>query len=269
MLLINLFQSTPQKKQAESCSTSDQSSQVHSISCQEKSDSSSRGPNQFENPDSKQSEGDCNEKKRKKKRKHNEEGEETVEQNGDVAGDTTAKNGSDSELHTKKKPKKKKKMKHKDKELEEHTPSGDDVIVGQSDENLSAAMPIKKKKKKHKRKHMEEDGVDTVMQNLQKDSGTKESDAIHAESHEAGVEDKGGGVDVLAAEELSSKKSHKRKHKEGKTPDSMDSQCSVLSTSSCTDDGILEPSTKKLKVDSPGLEFVRSKKSKHRHSHKS
>ena len=264
MLLINLFQSTPQKKQAESCSTSDQSSQVHSISSQEKSDSSSCGPNQFENPDSKQSEGDRNEKKRKKKRKHNKEGEETVEQNGDIAGDTTAKNGSDSELHTKKKPKKKKKMKHKDKELEEHTPSGGNVVVGQSDENLSAAMPIKKKKKKHKRKHMEEDGVDMVMWNLQKDSGAKESDAIHAESHEVGVEDKGGGV----VEELSSKKPHKRKRKEGKTPDNMDSQCSVLSTS-CTDDGILEPSTKKLKVDSPGLEFVRSKKSKHRHSHKS
>ena len=258
----------------ESCCTGDKSSQVHSVSCQEKSDCLSRGPNQFENSGSNQSGGDCNEKKRKKKRKHDEEGEETVEQNGDVTGDTTAGNGSDSELHTTK-PKKKKKMKHKDKQFEEHTPSGGGVVVvGLSDENLSAAMPIKKKKKKHKRKHMEEDGVDTAMQNLQKDSGTKRSDDMHAEGHElqvVGVEDKGRGVDVLAVEELSSKKSHKRKHKEGKTPDrieDLDSQCSVLSTA-CTDDGILQPSTKRLKVDSPGLEFVRSKKSKHRHSHKS
>ena len=102
-------------------------------------------------------------------------------------------------------------MKHKDKELEEHAPGGDGVVVELSDESLSTAMPIKKKKKKHKRKHMEEGGVDTAMQNLQ-DSGTKGSDG---------------------------------------------------------DDGILEPSTKRLKVDSPGLEFVRSKKSKHRHSQKS
>ena len=257
----------------ESCCTGDKSSRVHSVSCQEKSDCLSRGPNQFENSGSNQSGGDCNEEKRKKKRKHDEEGEETVEQNGDVTGDTTAGNGSDSELHTTK-PKKKKKMKRKDKELEEHTPSGDGVVVGLSDENLSTAMPIKKKKKKHKRKHMEEDGVDMAMQNLQKDSGTKGSDDMHAEGHElqvVGVEDKGRGVDVLAVEEFSSKKSHKRKHKEGKTPDrieDLDSQCSVLSTA-CTDDGILQPSTKRLKVDSPGLEFVRSKKSKHRHSHKS
>ena len=161
-------------------------------------------------------------------------------------------------------------MKHKDKELEEHAPGGDGVVVELSDENLSATMPIKKKKKKHKRKHMEEGGVDTAMQNLQ-DSGTKGSDGVHSESHElqvVGVEDEGQGVDVLAVEEPSSKKLHKRKQKEGKTPHSMDSQCSVL-YASCTDDGILEPSTKRLKVDSPGLEFVRSKKSKHRHSQKS
>lgn len=261
MLLINPSQSTPQQTQAESCPTDDKSSQVHSVSCQEKSDCSSCGLNQFGTSDSKQLR-EKKQKKKKKKQKQDEEGKETVEQNGDVTEDTTAKNGCDSELHTTK-PKKKTKVKHKDTELEECTPSGDGVIVGLSDENTSVATSIKKKKRKKKHKHREGDDVDTA-----KDSNTKKSDGTDAEAHQlqvVSVEEEAQGVDVLAVEELSSRKSHKRKRKEGKTQGSiedLDSQCSVLS---CADDGTLLSSTKRLKADTPGLEFVRTKKSKRTH----
>lgn len=258
VLLINSSQSTPQQTQAESCPTDDTSSQVHTVSCQEKSDCSSCGLNQFGTSDSKQHH---EKKQKKKKRKQDEEGKDTVEQNGDVTEDTTANNGYDSELHTTK-PKKKKKVKHKDKELEEHIPSGDGVIVELSDENTIAVMSIKKKKRKKKHKHREEDDV-----HMAKDSNIKISDGTDTEVHQlqvVGVEEEAQGVDILAAEELSSRKSHKRKRKEGKTQDSigdLDSQ-SLLS---CADDGTLPSSTKRLKVDNTGLEVVRTKKSKRTH----